>query len=81
MLCVIRHISDGAIENPDGNNMNDINNIIKVLFCGLSDDKWHVTLYILWSDYTDFNNKNGTFDGDKFIYISKDIHDVNSRLW
>ena len=35
---------------------------------------------IFWTEYTDFDNKNGSFDGDGFIYKSKDIIDGNSHL-
>ena len=40
-----------------------------------------VTQEIFWNEYTDFDHKNGKFDGDGFIWTSKDIRDGNSQLW
>ena len=39
------------------------------------------TLDTFWSEYTDFNNKNGPFDGNDFIWSSKDILQVNIHIW
>ena len=39
-----------------------------------------VTQDIFWTEYTDFDNKNSSFDGDEFIRKSKDIRDGNSHL-
>ena len=39
------------------------------------------TLDTFWIDYTDLNNNNCPFDGDNFIWISKNIHDGNCHLW
>ena len=36
---------------------------------------------IFWTECTDFDIKNGSFDGDKFIWKSKDIINGNSHLW
>ena len=36
---------------------------------------------IFWTEYTDFDNKIGSFDADEFIWKSKDIKDDNSHLW
>ena len=33
------------------------------------------------TEYTDFENKNGSFDGDEFIWKIKYIRDGNSNLW
>ena len=38
------------------------------------------TLEIFWIEYTDFDNKNDLFFGDKFIWKSKDIRDSNSHF-
>ena len=37
--------------------------------------------HILWTEYTDFDNKIGSFDADGFIWKSKYISDGNSYLW
>ena len=34
-----------------------------------------------WSEYNDFNNKNGHSDSDDFISKSKGIQEGNSYLW
>ena len=39
------------------------------------------TQEIFWTEYTDFDNKIGSFDGDEFIWKSKDIKDDNSHFW
>ena len=36
---------------------------------------------MFWSEYTDFNHKNGPLNGDKFIWKRKYTSDVNSHLW
>ena len=35
---------------------------------------------IFWTEYTDFQNKNGSFYGDVLIFKSKDIRDGNSHF-
>ena len=40
-----------------------------------------VTQDIFQTEYTDFDNKNGSFDADGFIWKSKDIRDGNINLW
>ena len=40
-----------------------------------------VTQNIFGTEYTDFDNKIGSFDDDKFIWKTKDIKDGNSHLW
>ena len=39
------------------------------------------TLTLFWTKYNAFNNKNGPFDSDKFIWKIKEISDGNSHLW
>ena len=51
------------------------------MFHRLSLDKITVTQDVFWTEYTDFDNKNGSFDGDEFIRKIKDIRDGNSHLW
>ena len=38
------------------------------------------TLEIFWTEYTEFDNKNGLFYGDEFFWKSKDIRDSNSHF-
>ena len=40
-----------------------------------------VTQDIFWTEYTNFDNKIGSFDADEFIWKIKDIKDGNSHLW
>ena len=40
-----------------------------------------VNLDIFFTEYTYFDNNNGSFDGGEFIQKSKDIIDGNSHLW
>ena len=35
---------------------------------------------MFWSEYTDFNHKNGPFDCYKFTWIIKDIRDGNGNF-
>ena len=39
------------------------------------------TIDICFSGYTALNYKNGPFDGDYFIWSSKDILEGNSYIW
>ena len=41
----------------------------------------NVTLDMFWTEYTDFDNKIGSFDDDGFIWKRKGISDGNSHLW
>ena len=36
---------------------------------------------LFWTKYTDFDNNIGSFDGDEFIWKTKDIRYCNSHLW
>ena len=40
-----------------------------------------VTQDIIWTQYTGFDKKIGSFDTDEFIWKRKDIKDGNSHLW
>ena len=40
-----------------------------------------VTQDIFWNEYTDFDNKIGSFDADEYICKIKDIKDGISHLW
>ena len=81
ILCVITHISKYLIDDSDGNHMNQVRNVIKTLFCGISDDDINFTLHTFWSEYTYFNYKNCTFGCDGFIGRSKYIRGGNSHFW
>ena len=61
--------------------MKQVNVVIKTLFHGISDDKINDTLEIFWSEYKYFINNNGPFDGDYFIWNSKDILQGNIHIW
>ena len=61
--------------------MKQVNIIIKILLYGISDDDMNYTLDTFWSEYTDFNHKNGSFGVDDFIWIIKDIQNENINLW
>ena len=80
MLCVITHIHKYASDNSDGDSIKQVNNVIKTLFYAWSEDKLHVTLDLFWTDYTEFDRNNGSFNGDKFIWKRKYISDGNSNL-
>ena len=55
ILCVITHIRKYVIDDSNGNHMNQVRNVIKTLFCGISDDNINFTLHTFWSDFTYFN--------------------------
>ena len=40
-----------------------------------------VTQDIFWTEYTGFDNNNGSFDADDFVWKIKDIRDGNIILW
>ena len=81
MLYVIPHIRKDAKYHSDSDQRKQINNVIKTLFSGASEDEMSVTQYIFWTEYTDFDNKIGSFDADEFIWKSKGIKDGTSHLW
>ena len=53
MLCAVTHICNDVIDNSDSNNKKHINNVIKTLFYGWSDDELHVS-HLFESEYTEF---------------------------
>ena len=61
--------------------LNQVNVVIKTLFCGIPDDEMNDTLDTFWSECNAFNYKNGIYDSDDFIWISKDILQGNSHIW
>ena len=81
MLCVIPHIFKDARYNSNSDQRKQVNNVIKKLFHGASEDEMAVTQDIFFSEYTEFDNKIGSFDANEFICKSKDIRYGNSHFW
>ena len=81
MICVIPHICKDAKYNSDSDHSKQVNNIIKTLFFGSSEEEMAVTQDISWTEYTDFDKNIGSFDSDEFICKIKDTKDGNSHLW
>ena len=81
MICVIPHIRKDAKYHSDSDHRKQVNNIIKILFHGVPKEKMAVTQDIFWTEYIYFDNNNGSFDADEFIWKIKDIRDGNSHLW
>ena len=61
--------------------MKQVNNVIKKLFCGSSEEEMNVTLDVFWTEYIVFDNTVGSYDADEFIRKIKDSSDGNSHLW
>ena len=81
MQCVITHIHKYAKDHSDSDHRKQVNIVTKTLFLGASEDKMDVTQEILWTEYTDFDKKIGSFDADEFIWKIKYIKDSNIHLW
>ena len=81
MLFFIPHIRKDAKDHSDSDHRKQVNNVIKTLFSGASEEEMSVTQDIFWTDYTNFDKKIGSFGADEFIWKSKDIKDGNSHLW
>ena len=81
MLCFIPFIRKYAKDHSDIGNMKEVNNLTKTLFHGLSEDKMDVTQNLFCTEYSDFDNNNGSFGGEEFIRKSKEIRGGNSHLW
>ena len=64
MLCVIPHICKDAKNHSDSDHRKQVNNVIKTIFSGASEEEMAVTQDIFWTGYTDFDNKIGSFDAD-----------------
>ena len=80
MMCVISDIQKDVKDHSFIDNRKLFNNVIKTLFHGVPEDEMDVTQDIFWNKYTEFDNNIGSFDGDEFIWKSKDIIDGNSHL-
>ena len=81
MLCVITYICKDEKYHIDSDHRKKVNNVIKTLFHGLSEDEIDFNQYLFWNEYTESGNKNSYFDGDEFIWKIKDIRYCNSDLW
>ena len=64
MLCVIPHIHKYAKDHSDSDHRKQVKHVIKTSFYGASEDEMSVTQDIFWTEYTDFDNKIGSFDAD-----------------
>ena len=80
MLCVITHVCRYAKYHSYSAHRKQVNNLIKTFFNGLSLYETAVTLDIFWTEYTESDKNNVSFDGDEFIQ-KKDTIDGNSHLW
>ena len=67
MLCVITHIRKDAKYHSDSDHRKKVNNVIKTLFSGASEEEMAVTQDIFWTEYTDFDKNIGSFNADEFI--------------
>ena len=81
MLCVITHIRKYSSDHSDDDNGKQDNTVIKTFFNGWSEDELNFTLELFWTEYTDFDKNDWTFDGDGFICKREYIIDGNSNLW
>ena len=81
ILCVITHIRKDAKYHSDSDHIKQVKSVIKTLFHGVPEDKIAVTKDIFWNEYTDFDDKIVSFDGDGYIWKIKDIRYGNIDLW
>ena len=72
MLYIINHIFKDAKDRSDSKNRKQVNNVIKTLFHGFSLEETSFTQDKFWTEYTDFDNKNGSFYGDESIWRGKE---------
>ena len=73
MLCVIPKIFKDKKYHSYSDHRKQVKKVIKTLFHELFENEMDVTQDIFWTGYTDLDNNNGSFDGDEFIWKSKDI--------
>ena len=52
MICVIPHILKDAKDHSDMNHREQVNNVIKTLFFGSSEEDMNVTFDVFWTEYT-----------------------------
>ena len=68
IFCAIIHIHKDAKYHLDSDQRKQVDNVIKNLFHGLSEDEMDFNQELFWTEYIDFDNKNGSFYGDGFIW-------------
>ena len=68
ILCLINHIRKDAKYHSDIDNTKQVNSVIRTLFYGVPEDEIDVNKVIFWTEYTEFDNKNGSCDADEFIW-------------
>ena len=81
MLCIMPPIRKYEKDHSDSNHRKQVNNFIKKLCFGASEEEMAVNQDIVWTEYTAFDNMIGSYDADEFIWKTKDISDGNSHLW
>ena len=81
MLYVIPNIKGGVVQNTQNNHHIQVNTVIKSLFSGSTEKELHGILDTFWRESKYFNHKNDTFDGNEFIWNSKDISYGKTHLW
>ena len=64
MLYFIPDINKYTKYHTGSDNRKQVKNVIKTLFYKVPEDEMSVTKEIFWTEYTDFDNKIGSFDGD-----------------
>ena len=80
MLCVIPNIRKYSKDHSYSYHRKQVNNVIKTLFFGASEEEMSVTQDIFFIEHTDFDKKIGSFDADEFIWKIKEIKYGNSHL-
>ena len=81
LLCVITNIFKASSDHSYSDHCKQVNRVIKTLFFGLSRNELNFTLDLFWTGYIDFDNNNGLFGGDGFIWKIKAIIGHNSHLF
>ena len=51
------------------------------MFHVLSEEEFHFTIDLFWTEIFDFDKNDSSFDGDEFIWKIKDIRYGNIHLW
>ena len=57
------YIRKDAKHHTDSEHRKQVNNVIKTIFCELYVEEMAVTQYLFLTEYTLFDNNNGSFDG------------------
>ena len=67
MICVIPSIIKDAKDHSYSDHRKQVNNVIKTMFSGESEEEMALTQDTFWTEYTDFDKNIGSFDSDEFI--------------